>query len=82
MELTEAQRAALMLLNEDEYGISADDERADQFSDDNGGEPDTWNQLFNAGLAEQRGPGWSGDEFSLHITDVGRKALEEVAAKS
>lgn len=73
-KLTEAQRNALALLAE-EGSVCAEDRRADQFSDD--AEPiDTWNQLFDAGLAEQSGPGFSGDDFILRITPAGRAALE------
>ena len=75
-ELTERQREALALLAAAGGFISADDPRTDQFSDDT--RPiDTWNQLFDAGLAEQSGPGWSGDDFTLSITPTGRAALKE-----
>jgi hypothetical protein len=74
MRLSEAQRGALQLLSI-EGSVGADDPRVDQYSDD--GNPDTWNQLFESGLAEQSGPGWSGDDFILRITPAGRAALEQ-----
>lgn len=72
-KLTKAQRDALILVRDNDGSLSCDDERCDKFSDD--GDPDTWNQLFNAGLARQAGPGWSGDDFAIVITDAGRAAL-------
>jgi hypothetical protein len=74
LELTKAQRKALRLCDP---SISCDDRRCGEFSDD--GDPDTWNTLFRLGLAEQRGPGWSGDDFSIHITPAGRAALSPAA---
>lgn len=65
---------ALRLLAGNDGGMSADDPRGDRFADD--GSPDTWNKLFDAGLAEQSGPGWSGDDFILNITEAGRAALK------
>ncbi|MBX3535803.1 MAG: hypothetical protein KF826_15760 [Xanthobacteraceae bacterium] len=77
--LTKPQDDALRLLNENDGTLSCDDERCDKFSDD--GDPDTWNQLFNAGLARQSGPGWSGDDFAIHITPAGRAALKAGASE-
>lgn len=74
-KLTEAQRNALTLLWEGP--IDAWDERCDEFSRD--GEPDTWNQLFDGGLAMQEGPGQLGDDFTLRITEAGRRAMGEKA---
>jgi hypothetical protein len=76
-KLTEAQRGALALIVEVGAvgGLCADDERCAEFSED--GDPDTWNQLFALGLAEQVGPGWSGDDFSLRITPAGCAALQQ-----
>ena len=71
--LSEAQRSALTLLHSERGVIDCYDDRAERYSDD--GNPDTWNQLFDAGLAEQ----WydtSDDTGTLRITDAGRTALE------
>lgn len=73
--LTKAQQEALRLLADNGGSLSCDDDRCDKFSDD--GDPDTWNQLFSTGLARQSGPGWSGDDFAIFITDSGRLALTE-----
>ncbi len=75
--LTKAQRKALELLQSQVGGvICSDDERCQEFSDDQH-PTDTWNQLFQAGLAKEWGPGWSGDDFTLNITDAGRAALQQ-----
>jgi len=79
-KLTEAQRDALALLRDNWGGISTDDPRCDRFSDD--AQPlDTWGRLFEAGLAEQWGPGIAGDEFSLRITEAGRLAKSQTRSQ-
>ena len=58
---------------QDNDGISADDARLDRWAND--GEVDTLNKLFDEGFAYQSGPGFSGDDFQIFITDAGRAML-------
>lgn len=78
-ELREREAKALKLVASYGGGISCDDEHTEEFSDD--GDPDTWNRLFAKNLAQQWGPGFAGDEFSIRITKAGLALLRSLDAE-